>query len=77
MLSMLGDFWNTIMNTLFRNVPGYAKIIIVVVALMLAFYCIAKTLRLGKQGGDKRPFHIGYFLTSMLFFAIAIAYIVL
>ena len=77
MISLLGDFFNTVINTIFRNVPDAVKIVIIVLALMLTFWFLARTLRLGKQGGDKRPFHIGYFLTSMLFLTIAILYIVI
>ncbi|MCL2540153.1 MAG: hypothetical protein FWE53_01810 [Firmicutes bacterium] len=71
----MGDFFNSVINVLFRSVPDVAKGFIIAACLLLTFWFLAKTLRLGKQGGDKKPFHIGYFLTALLFLAIAILYI--
>ena len=75
MLSLLGDFFNTVINTLFRSVHPAVKITIVAVAAIVAFYCLAKTFRISKRGGETKPFHLGYFLTCLLFLTIAVLYL--
>ena len=71
MLYCLGDIFNDMINTLFRSVDPTIKGFLVLAFLAVSFFFLSRTL---KKGNDKRPIHVGYLLTFIIFFTLAILY---
>lgn len=68
------DFWNSMINTLFRDIPDFLRYILIVVFLVLAFLSLTKVIRTDKNA-DKSPLRYGYIILFALFFALMMLYI--
>lgn len=68
------DFFNNMINTLFRDIPDYLRYILILVFLALAFFSLAKTLNL-KKDAEKAPVRYGFLLLFILFFVLCMLYI--
>ncbi len=68
------DAFNTIINTLFRDIPDYLRYILILVFLALAFFALAKTLNL-KKDAEKSPIRYGYLVLFILFFTLCMLYV--
>ncbi len=67
------DFFNTVINTLFREVPDYVRYILILVLLALSFFFLAKTLNLKKA--EKTPINYGALFLFLVFFVLCMMYI--
>ena len=74
MFSMLGNLWNTIINGI-RSMDGTLRGFIVVGLLLLTFLFMALSINKGKDH-DKHPMKWGYFVLSIICFAVAIFFAV-
>ncbi|MBR7091047.1 MAG: hypothetical protein IKC79_01180 [Clostridia bacterium] len=74
MFALLADFWNDLLNTLFRQVAPTTKGIIIAVAFLLGFLFLSKALSVGKKHAEK-PINWGILLLAVLCFVVAILYI--
>ncbi len=74
MFLLLCDFFNTIINTLFRDVPPALKAVLILVFLMLAFFSLAKTLKANSKP-EEIPINVGWLLLTILFFVLMMLYI--
>jgi len=68
------DFFNNVINTLFRYVPDYLRYILILVFLALAFYSLAKTMNL-KKTAEKEPINYGFLALFIIFFVLCMMYI--
>ena len=68
------DAFNTIINTLFRDIPDYLRYILILVFLALAFFALAKTLNL-KKDAEKSPIRYGFLVLFILFFTLCMLYV--
>ncbi len=71
---LLLDFWNSTVNTLFRDIPDFLRYILIVVFLVLAFISLTKAIRMDKNA-DKSPLRYGYLILFALFFTFMMLYI--
>ena len=67
------DFFNTIFNTLVRDLNPTVKIILVAVFFMLAVMSLYFSIR---KKNDSNPIAWGWVILSIVFAAIAIVYII-
>ncbi len=68
------DAFNSIINTLFRDIPDYLRYILILVFLALAFFALAKTLNL-KKDAEKSPIRYGFLVLFILFFTLCMLYV--
>ena len=74
MLALICDIFNSILITMFREVPPALKSVLIIVFLLLSLFFLAKTIRVGGKA-DKMPINIGFFLLFILFFTLCMLYI--
>lgn len=70
------DFFNNLINKVFRDIPDSVRYIVILVLLALSFYCLAKTFNL-KKDADKAPVKYGFLVLFALFFAICMCFVFL
>lgn len=68
------DFFNTVINTLFRDIPDYVRYILIIVFLGLSFFFLAKTMNL-KKSAEKTPVNYGFLVLFIIFFMLCMLYI--
>ncbi len=68
------DFFNNLINTVFRDIPDYLRYILIIVFLAFSFFFLAKTVNL-KKDADKSPIKYGNLFLFLVFFTLSMLYI--
>lgn len=74
-IALLADVFNTILNTCVRNIDPVLKGVLLVCFVVVAFWCLSKVLK-PKAKPDQSQISVGWLILSIVFFALAMIYII-